>query len=82
MFTIVSDEYQQNLEAFGKAVRRARLGFGMTQNTLARRLEVPLQFICDLETGKARLSFPIFFKLRRFLGDSLQPYSKLFTKGD
>ncbi|MEB7884350.1 helix-turn-helix domain-containing protein [Serratia fonticola] len=69
MASIYSEEYQMVI----KALRKARIAKGITQESLAQALDRPQSFIAKVENGERRLDVVEFVHISNLL--SLNPVS-------
>ncbi len=62
----------EDLAPLGQAVRRARLGSGLTLKDLAARSSLSVRFLSDLERGKGNISIGRLMQVARALGVRLK----------
>lgn len=54
-------------QAIGRRVRAARVGGGLTQETLAERAGISVTHMSNIETGSSKLSLPVLVALANAL---------------
>ena len=52
---------------FSKKVQQKRLSMGLTQKQLAQKLNMPVQTISEIESGKSKYNPQIFNKIKRII---------------